>query len=58
MRHEREGLVKTEAEVGISDASTSPGHHGLSATTRGEGGGTEGSPSELQRNQSCHRPGF
>lgn len=36
MRHGREGLVKMEAEVGINDASTSPGHCGLSATTRRE----------------------
>lgn len=41
MRHEREGPVKMEAEVGTSDASTSPGHHMLLATTSGEEGGTE-----------------
>lgn len=58
MRHRKEGHMKTEAEMGVTEASLSPGTLRSPATTRSKERGVEESPLGLQKELILPRPRF
>lgn len=58
MRHRKEGHMKTEAEAGVTEATSSPGTLRSPATTGSQERGVEESSSGLQREPILPTPRF